>query len=62
MKAKSGTSRQEMLCDAANHLQSALDLLDGAEAPAHIGARVDLAAHQLREAIADYLASPVALN
>ena len=41
------TSRQQMLRDALDHLQSALNLLDLASAPPHIGAHVDLAAHEL---------------
>jgi hypothetical protein len=43
------SSRQQMLTDAANHLQAAMDLLDGAGAPGHIAAHVDLALHQLGE-------------
>ena len=42
------TCRQQMLHDALDHLRSALDLLDLASAPAHIGAHVDLAMHELR--------------
>jgi len=34
----------DMLAEAATHLQVALELLDRARAPAHIGAHVDLAA------------------
>jgi hypothetical protein len=41
------TNRQQMLRDALNHLQLALNLLDLASAPPHIGAHVDLAAHEL---------------
>lgn len=41
-----------MLRDALDLLQIALDLLDRCEAPAQIGAHVDLAAHQLAEMIA----------
>lgn len=40
-------SRQKMLETALQHLQSGLDLLDGASAPGHIGAHVDLALHEL---------------
>jgi hypothetical protein len=40
-------SREQMLRDALEYLQSALSLLDLASAPAHIGAHVDLAAHEL---------------
>ena len=39
--------RQQVLAEAARHLRSALELLDSVEAPAQIGAHVDLAAHQL---------------
>lgn len=44
---------QKGLCLALTHLQSALDALDEADAPPQIGAHVDLAMHQLREAIAN---------
>lgn len=37
--------------DALKHLQSALDLLDRAAAPGHIGAQVDHAVHQLEAAL-----------
>ena len=40
--------RQQFLAEAEGHLRSALDLLDSAAAPAHIGAHVDLAIHQLQ--------------
>ena len=43
--------RQQMLCDAADYLQSAIDLLDGAAAPGHIAAHVDLGLQQLKDAI-----------
>lgn len=36
---------------ALNHLRSALELLDSQNAPAHIGAHVDLAIHQLEVAL-----------
>lgn len=42
-------SPREMLAEAAAHLQSALDILDRAGAPAQIGAHVDLAAHELHD-------------
>lgn len=42
-----GADREQMLRDALNHLQAALGLLDLASAPPHIGAHVDLAAHEL---------------
>jgi hypothetical protein len=40
-------SRQEQLEAALAYFQSGLALLDGAGAPAHIGAHVDLAIHEL---------------
>jgi hypothetical protein len=43
--------RQQMLCDAADYLQSAIDLLDGAAAPGHIAAHVDLGLQQLKDII-----------
>jgi hypothetical protein len=43
--------REQMLRDAANHLQSAIDLLDGAAAPGHIAAHVDLGLQQLKDVI-----------
>jgi hypothetical protein len=42
----------EMLSKALERLQSAIQLLDDARAPAQIAAHVDLAAHQLRSVIA----------
>ena len=42
---------QDILRDALDHLGIALGLLDLAGAPAQIGAHVDLAAHQLGEAL-----------
>lgn len=44
-------SSQKTLSEALEKLEAALQLLDGAAAPAHIGAHVDLAVHALREAI-----------
>lgn len=43
--------RQQMLRDAADYLQSAIDLLDGAAAPGHIAAHVDLGLQQLKDVI-----------
>ena len=43
--------RQQMLSDAADYLQSAIDLLDGAAAPGHIAAHVDLGLQQLKDVI-----------
>ena len=36
---------------ALGHLREALKLLDGVSAPAHIGAHVDLAIHQLQDVV-----------
>lgn len=49
-----------MLTDALNLLQSALDLLDEAAAPAQIGAHVDLALHQLGSLLEEAGISPAA--
>lgn len=45
------TDQRQMLRDALDLLQIALDLLDRAAAPAQIGAHVDLAANQLSEIV-----------
>ena len=50
--------RQEILQQALNHLRSALDFLDRGSAPAEIGARVDLACHQLASYLAENFPSP----
>ena len=42
-------NNDDALSSALAHLREALALLDEASAPAHIGAHVDLAAHQLQE-------------
>jgi hypothetical protein len=42
------TERQQMLADAFHHLQSAIELLDRADAPGNIAANLDLARHQLQ--------------
>ena len=39
--------RQEMLSEALEHLRTALQLIDTAEAPATIGARIDHSIHEL---------------
>lgn len=44
---KSNFNREKSLTSAADHLRTALQLLDSVEAPANIGAHVDLALHQL---------------
>ena len=41
------------LKDALRHLQAGLDLLDRVGAPGQIGAHVDLAIHQLRDAVSN---------
>lgn len=41
----------QMLRAALDHLESSLQLLDEADAPAEIGAHVDLAIHRLRAAL-----------
>jgi hypothetical protein len=43
-------SCDQAVIEALAHLEAALELLDGANAPAHVGAHVDLAICQLREA------------
>ena len=47
-----------MLSEALEQLRSTLRLLDGAEAPAEIGAHIDLAAHQLELTIAEHISGP----
>lgn len=42
---------KEQWREALKQLQSAIDLLDRSDAPAHIAAHVDLAAHQLQDVI-----------
>jgi hypothetical protein len=46
-RIQQAASRELILADASEHLRSALQLLDLADAPAQIGAQVDLALHQL---------------
>jgi hypothetical protein len=62
MNCKSEISRREMLSAAADQLQSALALLDCAEAPAQIGAHVDLASHQLKAALESYFSTRAVLH
>ena len=45
-------TRRERMSEALEQLRSALQLLDGAEAPAEIGAKIDLAIHELFLALA----------
>ena len=46
------TALQQMLLEALDLLNAALDRLDRASAPAQIGAHVDLAIHQLGSIVA----------
>lgn len=48
---RESTDQRQMLRDALDLLQIALDLLDRAAAPAQIGAHVDLAANQLGDVV-----------
>ena len=58
---RSETSGQHhLLADALSLLQSALDLLDEAAAPAQIGAHVDLAIHQLGSLLPETGINPAA--
>lgn len=41
----------ELLAEAAEHLRSAIELLDRTSAPGHIAANVDLARNQLEDLI-----------
>jgi hypothetical protein len=52
------SARRQMLSEALEHLGSALRLLDGAQAPAEIGAHIDLAEQQLELTIAEQLSGP----
>ena len=53
MGGDSTPSQYEVLRDAQQLMESALDLLDRAGAPAHIGAHLDLAICALRSAVED---------
>ena len=58
---RSETSGQhDLLTDALSLLQSALELLDEAAAPAQIGAHVDLAIHQLGSLLPEAGITPAA--
>lgn len=48
---KNEQSKRQMLLDAAEHLRSAIDLLDGASASGQIAAQIDFALHQLHDVI-----------
>ena len=50
MTTTTGPQRQ-LLAGALYHLQSALDLLDEAGVLGHVGAQIDLAAHQVQREI-----------
>ena len=52
MRSAPDIGQRQLLAEALHHLQTALHLLDRSHAAAHIGAHVDLAVHQLQEAIA----------
>ena len=54
------SGQQDLLTDALSLLQSALELLDEAGAPAQIGAHVDLAIHQLGSLLPDAQINPAA--
>lgn len=47
MQDAADPGRQETLSEALRQLRSALELLDSTDAPAHIGAHVDLAINEL---------------
>lgn len=49
MRGEVVQDRAHALALAAARLRSALELLDWADAPPHIGAQVDLALHQLEQ-------------
>jgi hypothetical protein len=44
-------TRQTMMQSALQHIQSAIELLDQAEAPGQIAAHLDLALHQLADTL-----------
>ena len=48
--------RREMLSNALEHLKEGLRLLDEAEAPSQLGARIDQTIHELYMVIADMTA------
>lgn len=51
MRDRSSSVRHDLMLQALSHLESALELLDRATAPAQIGAHVDLAIHDLSSAV-----------
>lgn len=54
----SESERRQMLADAFNHIQSAIELLDQAGAAGQIAAHLDLALHQLQGELAAVKAAP----
>lgn len=50
MEAKANTEQQQWNI-ALQKLQSAIEILDHCNAPAHIAAHIDLAVHQLQDVI-----------
>jgi len=58
MSAVSSEDRRELMNQALERLRSALDLLDGADAPAQIGARVDHAIQELSLALTSITGTP----
>jgi hypothetical protein len=52
MPDSNSAAQRLMLAEALRNLRNAIDLLDRASAPGHIGAHVDLAMHELNCAIA----------
>ncbi|HET6536470.1 MAG TPA: hypothetical protein VFG41_09840 [Sphingomicrobium sp.] len=51
MRDEATIGRQAMLAEALLQLKSALQLLDSTDAPANIGAHIDLAIYQLADEI-----------
>jgi hypothetical protein len=49
--------RAQLYTDALQRLESAVDILDRANAPGHIAAHIDLAMHQLKSVIDAEIAS-----
>ena len=58
MSAVSSEDRRELMDRALELLRSALDLLDSADAPAQIGARVDHAIQELSLALTSITDTP----
>jgi len=47
--SKESSEARQTLANALHHLQTAIDILDAADAPGTIAAHADLAAQQLKE-------------